>query len=134
MAVERKSDPEVDECWCFFDVEWPQNHPNLDAAVAMAKANDIRLAISNPCFELWLVLHHKGHYRPDNTDVIEKMSRNLDKRKGKGIDADLYMPLRKEASRRAIALEERHIKNGSRFPNDNPSSTMYRFLAAVEGV
>ena len=23
MAAERKKDPDVDECWCLFDVEWP---------------------------------------------------------------------------------------------------------------
>lgn len=132
MAVKRKRDPEVDECWCLFDVEWPQNHPNLDSAVAMAKAGGIHLAISNPCFEIWLILHYKDHFRFDSTEVIERMSRGLDRRKGKAIDADLYMSMRKAASRRAVALERRHARDGCRFPDDNPSSGMYRFLAAVE--
>ncbi|GLY05614.1 RloB family protein [Actinoplanes sp. NBRC 101535] len=133
MAVARKSDPEVDECWCLFDVEWPLNHPSLDAAVALAKANDIHLAISNPCFEVWLILHHEDQFRFENTDVIERRSRILDRRKGKGIDAAAYMPLRKEAFRRAAALEKRHAKDGRKLPHDNPSSGMHRFLAAVEG-
>ncbi|HWS31425.1 MAG TPA: hypothetical protein VN408_01640 [Actinoplanes sp.] len=33
---------------------------------------------------------------------------------------------------RAAALERRHVKDGSRFPGDNPSSGMFRFLAAIE--
>ena len=132
MAVRRQSDPEVDECWCLFDVEWPQNHPNLDAAVALAAANGIHLAVSNPCFEIWLILHHKDHSRFDTTDAVERLSRTFDKRKGKRIDADLYMPLRKEASRRAAVLDKRHAADGKRFPRDNPSSGMYRFLAALE--
>ena len=48
---------DVDEVWCLFDVEWPQNHPNLDEAIDQAAQRDVRLAISNPCFELWLALH-----------------------------------------------------------------------------
>ena len=31
------------------------------AEVASAGANGIRLAISNPCFELWLILHFQDH-------------------------------------------------------------------------
>jgi hypothetical protein len=47
---------EIDEFWCVFDVEWPINHPNLHDALDRARRNDIQLAISNPCFELWLIL------------------------------------------------------------------------------
>ncbi|MEV0897567.1 RloB family protein [Actinoplanes sp. NPDC049802] len=133
MAVERKKDPEVDECWCLFDVEWPQNHPSLRAAITLAKAHDIRLAISNPCFEIWLILHHQDHTRFENTDVVERASRALDGRRGKGIDVGVYMPLRKEAARRAALLEKRHLSAGKLFPNDNPSSGMHRFLKAIEG-
>lgn len=39
MAARRLTDPEVDECWCIFDVEWPQNHPNLREARQLAQAN-----------------------------------------------------------------------------------------------
>jgi len=132
MAVRRIDDPEVDECWCLFDVEWPQNHPNLDAALTLADANGIRLAISNPCFEVWLILHYQDHTRFENTSAVEKASRLLDRRKGKTIDAAAYMPLRQAASRRAAALDRRHARDGNVFPNNNPSSGMYRFIEAVE--
>lgn len=48
---------EVDQVWCLFDVEWPRNHPDLPEARAKAEGSGVRLAISNPCFELWLALH-----------------------------------------------------------------------------
>jgi hypothetical protein len=51
---------------------------------------------------------------------------------GKSIDASVYMPLRKEAARRAKLLEERHERNGTLFPHDNPSSGMHGFLRSVE--
>jgi hypothetical protein len=133
MAVERKQDPEIDECWCLFDVEWPQHHPNLAAARDLANAHDIKLGISNPCFEIWLILHHRDHPGFITTDDAVRASRNLDKRKGKSIDATSYLPTRKDAARRAALLEARHQKNQTIFPHDNPSSGMHRFLEAVEG-
>jgi hypothetical protein len=132
MAVERQQDDEVDECWCLFDVEWPQHHPNLERAKDLARANGVNLAISNPCFEIWLILHHRDHTHFLHTGDAERASRTLDHRPGKSIDAAVYMPLRRHAVRRAVLLDKRHAEAGTRFPHDNPSSGMYRFLAAVE--
>jgi hypothetical protein len=132
MAVSRKRDAEVDECWCIFDVEWPQHHPHLREAITLAHAHGVHLAISNPCFELWLILHLEEHARFVDTDSAERLSRKLDGRKGKNIDPALYLPRRKDAVRRAIVLEKRHVECGTKFPHDNPSSGMYRFLEAVE--
>jgi RloB-like protein len=132
LAVAQKRDMEVDECWCIFDVEWPKNHPNLKDAILLAKAHDIRLAISNPCFEVWLMLHYKDFGKPSDTDEVERKSRALDGRQGKSIDASLYMPLRKAAAKRARMLDERHERNGTSFPHDNPSSGMYLFLETLE--
>ena len=133
MAVKRKQDPEVDECWCLFDVEWPKHHPNLDRAISLADAHGVRLAISNPCFEVWLILHHKSHTAFLDTKTAERSSRALDNRSGKSIDASAYMPKRKEAAHRARKLEENHMIAGTVFPHDNPSSGMFHFLRAVEG-
>jgi len=43
-----------DAVWCVFDVD---EHPNMPEALQQAKDNGIKVAISNPCFELWLLLH-----------------------------------------------------------------------------
>ena len=68
-AVARRSgDPEVDECWCVFDVEWPRHHPNLEKALQLADAHGVRVAVSNPCFELWLLLHFQ-----DQTAYLDKL-------------------------------------------------------------
>ncbi|MGH3940412.1 MAG: RloB family protein, partial [Pseudonocardiaceae bacterium] len=70
-------------CWCVFDVEWPKNHPNLKQAIQLARDHNIRLAISNPCFELWLILHFEDQTAFLNTDEAETRSRKLDGRSGK---------------------------------------------------
>jgi hypothetical protein len=66
MAVDARErsvreEGEIDEIWCVFDVEWPTNHPNLQQAIDLARGNGVFLAISNPCFEIWLILHFREH-------------------------------------------------------------------------
>ena len=131
-AVKRSADPEVDECWCVFDVEWPRHHPNLRQAVELARHNNIGLAVSNPCFELWLILHLREQTGCLTTADAERNSRRLDGRAGKRIDPAHYLPHRRTAVQRALALAERHAANGSAFPKDNPCSTMTDLLVAIE--
>ncbi|GIG67322.1 hypothetical protein Pen01_36170 [Phytomonospora endophytica] len=131
-AIERKSDKEVDECWCVFDVEWPDNHPNLDKAIRLAECNDINLAISNPCFEIWLILHFADQTAFMDNATARRRSCGLDGRTGKRIDATKYIPLRHEAFRRAKDLTKRHRSAGTSFPDDNPSSGMGKLIAALE--
>ena len=45
-----------DTVWAVFDRDI---HPRFAEAVDMARANDIRLAISNACFEIWGVFHYR---------------------------------------------------------------------------
>jgi hypothetical protein len=131
-ADRSRTDEEVDEVWCVFDVEAPKKHPNLAKAIQVGSSNGVRLAISNPCFELWLLLHFEDQTSYVSTEAVERSSRRLDARKGKRIDSSAYMERRGEAARRAIALEKRHLANGTGFPEDNPSAAMYRLLASID--
>lgn len=123
---------EIDEVWCVFDVEWPQNHPGLLDAVELAQRGGVLLAISNPCFELWLVLHFQDCGAWLDNDHASQLRRRLDRSDNKGIDAIAYMSLVHEAARRARDLETRHRSNGTSFPHDNPSSGMHRLIATIE--
>jgi hypothetical protein len=123
---------EIDEIWCVFDVEWPRNHPGLKEAVDRARGNGINLAISNPCFELWLILHFQDLTRWSDNDDVRRLRSGLDGSKDKGLDALRYMPFVQEAAGRAARLEDRHLRNDTPFPDDNPSSGMHRLIASVE--
>lgn len=46
-----------DEVWCVVDVEAPQPHPTLSDAMRLARRNGVKIALTNPCFELWVLLH-----------------------------------------------------------------------------
>ncbi|WET83152.1 RloB family protein [Amycolatopsis sp. QT-25] len=49
-----------DEVWCVVDVD----EFDLDRAAATARRLRIELAISNPCFEFWLLLHFEACSAP----------------------------------------------------------------------
>jgi hypothetical protein len=137
MAAEARGravveEAEIDEFWCVFDVEWPRNHPGLEEAIHQARANGIELAVSNPCFELWLILHFQDHTAWLDNNEARRLRRKLDGSSDKGLDAAKYMPFTAAAARRAAELHRSHLKDGTAFPQDNPSSGMHRLLAAVE--
>ncbi len=123
---------EIDEFWCVFDVEWPRNHPGLKEAIEQARQNGIQLAVSNPCFELWLILHFQEQGAWLDNANARKLRGRLDGSRDKGLDAAKYMPLTGDAARRAAELDKRHLQNDTLFPDNNPSSGMHHLLAAVE--
>ena len=123
---------EIDEVWCIFDVEQPKRHARLNEAMDLANNLGIPVAVSNPCFELWQLLHFQDQTAPLSTDAAKRQLARHDGTKGKGLEGAMYMPSRHEAAHRARFLAKRHVGNDSKLPNDNPSSGMYRFLAAVE--
>ena len=43
-----------DEIWCVFDRD---DHPRVNESINRAKAHGLSVALSNPCFELWILLH-----------------------------------------------------------------------------
>lgn len=136
MAADARSrvidvEAEIDEFWCVFDVEWPRNHPGLEEAIQQARANGIKLAVSNPCFELWLILHFQDRGAWLDNNQARRLRRQLDGSGDKGLDAAKYMFLAADATRRAAELDRRHLRDGTVFPHDNPSSGMHRLLAAV---
>ena len=49
---------EGDGVWCVFDVDDNTDHV-LKNTFEHAKTKNIQIALSNPCFELWFLLHYK---------------------------------------------------------------------------
>ena len=123
---QQDTEGEVDEVWCVFDVEWPQNHPNLQDALSLARKNGVQVAVSNPCFELWLILHCQDHTAYLQTSEAVRLRAQLDSTKGKAFDPAIYMPKRRDAVARAKALVRKHDQDESYIPHDNPSSTPLR--------
>ena len=130
--LERRQAAGATQYWCVFDVEAPRQHERLLEAVQMAQDNDIGVAVSNPCFELWLLLHFADRERWIDNSSSGKLLRENDHSQRKHLDAPAYMQLLSEAIQRANRLEVLHKSAGRVFPKNNPSSTMNRLLQAID--
>lgn len=115
-----------DEIWCVFDVD---EHAKLADARQQARDKGIELAVSNPCFELWALLHFQSQ-----TAYLERQAaRSRLKAHLPGYDKDLpFARLRTsygEAVRRAAQLERRCEERGC--PGDNPSTGVHRLTERI---
>lgn len=120
-----------DAVWCVFDVEQPRPHPSLMRAVSLARSSVVDVAISNPCFEAWLIFHWQRMSQPMTTTQAVNLRQELDRTHGKRVDGRIYMPLRRDASDHARRLAARHQASGRVLPDDNPSSGMFQLLDAL---
>ncbi|GAB2908538.1 RloB family protein [Streptomyces mayteni] len=66
-----------DEVWCVMDVEAPVPHPTLGPAISLARANDVGVVLSNPCFELWLALHFTAVGRNHTSGAMQQALEKL---------------------------------------------------------
>lgn len=125
---------DVDAYWCVFDVESPieKQHPYLKDAVKKARDNGIEVAVSNPCFELWLVLHYQDQDSNLTTERAEHLRAELDGSVGKHLEGAAYMLKRMDAARRSERLRKKHQGDETAFPEDNPSTTFDLFVKDVE--
>jgi hypothetical protein len=128
QRVKREGDPNLayDEVWCVFDVD---EHARLEEARVLAGKGGIDLAISNPCFELWLLLHRTEHTaqaeRKRISTLLRKHLPGYDKHVRFGDVASGY----DDAVRRAEALDRRHAKDGA--DGRNPSTGVYRLTELI---
>lgn len=130
-AVKHVGNEEIDQVWCVFDVESPP-HPNLVEAVALAERHDVRLAVSNPCFELWLLLHDRLCRAALTTTQAAKLANELAAFDGKTItDVSWFLDRRSTAIKHARELARKHRGDRTGFLDDNPSSGMPGLLEAL---
>ncbi|MBI3688166.1 MAG: RloB domain-containing protein [Actinobacteria bacterium] len=65
-----RADGDYEQVWCVVDVD----QFDLADAVKEARSHSINLAVSNPCFELWLLLHHADcNSHQANADAVTKL-------------------------------------------------------------
>ena len=126
----RESFEEGDQVWAVFDRD---QHPRFNDAVALCKQHGIGVARSNPCFELWLILHERDHDKPctrqDVQRELECLRPEYDKRRAKTPDcADMVCRV-EEAEERAEAQLRRREEEGA--TRGNPSTTVFRLTRAI---
>lgn len=116
-----------DSVWCVFDVD---EHPSLPQAREQARAGRIDLAISNPCFELWLLLHFRDSPGMQDRKRVRELLRPHVPRYDKAVDYATYATGHPHAVERAERLDQAAEKASE--PGRNPSTGVYRLIRLIE--
>jgi hypothetical protein len=128
VEARRAGDPNLayDDVWCVFDVD---THPRLTAARAAATEAGIHLAISNPCFELWLLLHFTPHAAHATPAGARRLIRNHLPEYDKHLRFEDLADGYDDAVKRAEALDRHHASLGQE--GGNPSTGVHRLTERI---
>jgi RloB-like protein len=130
LAVEHRDRAEpgfYDSVWCVFDVD---DHLTLPKAKSQASQAGVELAVSNPCFELWLLLHFQEPPGMQDRNRVQAMLRKHVPRYDKGVDFSTYQSGHPHAAKRAERLDQTADKAGE--TGRNPSTGVYRITRMIE--
>lgn len=126
-AVERKINRAADEAWCVLDTEYPADNPRFPQAVVLAARESVRLAVSNPSFEYWLLLHFVYTTRvfTDNDELFNVLKRTHPLyEKNEDCCSELW-PRQEQAkdNARRVMMEQARSLPEEQFPH--PSTTVH---------
>ena len=116
---------QYDQAWAVFDVEAPGAHAiphaRLNQAIERAERAGIRCAISNPCFELWLLLHFRVQTAYINNEAARAKVRECGcGYDAKGFDFAKVWPHHQNAIQNAVSLDTRQRANSADPADRNP--------------
>ena len=121
---------EGDRVWAVFDRD---EHPRFDEAVALCKGHGVGVARSDPCFELWLILHERDYDRSCSRHEAQRDLKRLrweyDKDGAKTPDCEDLVKRVEKAEGRAEAQLLRREQEGA--PCGNPSTTVGRLTREI---
>lgn len=137
-AVEKKQESEhraqrekdenlkYDEVWCVFDVD---SHHHIPEAKQKASANGVELAISNPCFELWLLLHFKDQRAHIERHDVQSACRECMPGYDKNVPFHKVFPHYESAVQRTVELNKWQESRGC--AGGNPSTGVHRLTERI---
>ena len=115
-----------DEVWCVFDVD---EHPNIPDAKQMARDNGIELAMSTPCFELWLCLHFADSPGMQHRHRLQSRMKEYIPGYDKHVDYSDYAAGYDEAVKRASRLDK--DAKAANEEGRNPTTGVWRLTESI---
>jgi hypothetical protein len=126
----QNSSAKADTVWAVFDRD---DHDKVADAIAGCEGAGAQVAFSNPCFEVWLILHHVDFHAADDRHQVQ--------RRYQGID-DSYDPKGSKTPNCAalmakVETAEQRGENQCRqremegMPRGRPSTTVYHLTRAI---
>ena len=123
---------EGDEIWAIFDRD---THEHYEASRAVCGQKGINVAYSDPCFELWLILHHHAIHAPGTHHQIQKKFEELDPNYkstgGKRCNFALLANNVEVAENNARSLLTARAAEGR--PESCPSTTVHNLTVKLRG-
>lgn len=121
------------EVWVAFDRD---EHHHWAAALDQARALGFRLAVSNPCFELWGLLLHRDQTAPIDRDeaqrALAEVHPGYDHTRSPYLDLETTVAGMDEAHGRAENLRRRAEETGD--PNGNPTTSFDRLVQRIREI
>ena len=121
-----------DEIWVVFDEDGKSDFEN---AINSAELNKIKVAYSNECFELWVILHFDYEQGANNREWLlkrakEKVLSNCHVKYEKNMMSlyDLLRPYEAQAIRNAKQLLNSEV------PRKNPSTTVHLLVESLRSL
>jgi hypothetical protein len=127
-AQEKDDNLAYDSVWCVFDVD---NHERIGDAKQMARANNIDLAISNPCIELWLLLHFRDNPGMQDGAKLKTMLRAFIPSYEKNIEFAACSQGYLQAVIRAKRMDQSAEDDSE--SGRNPTTGVYRLTELIRG-
>ncbi len=119
-----------DTIWAVFDRDL---HDNVAEAIAGCENAGAQVAYSNPCFEVWLILHHEDYHAADDHHQVQKRYQKLDPAydaNGSKIpNCATLMKNVEQAENYAENQCKRRDEEGA--PLGRPSTTVYHLTRAI---
>ena len=97
----------------------------------MARDNGIHLAISNPCFELWLLLHFSDNPGMQDRATMKKKLQKHVPEYDKHVDYAIYAAGYSQAVARASKMDK--DAEEAREPHRNPTTGVYELTELIRG-
>jgi hypothetical protein len=117
-----------DSVWCVFDRD---DHARFGEALEMARDNGIDLAISNPCIELWLLLHFRDNPGAQLRAKIKAMLADHVPKYEKHVDYATYSTGYPQAVARATKMDK--AADAAEEPHRNPTTGVYKLTELIRG-
>ena len=139
-----KKKEKYEEVWCVFDMdkkEGGKDFSDFDNAISKAKSNQIKVAYSNDCFELWFYLHY--HYIDNEEErkfyfekLGEKWGINYEKEgKKENFSQTIYEKLKdkqnkaiKNAKKLYDEEKNKDFRKTKKYHKQNPITTVFKLV------
>jgi hypothetical protein len=119
-----------DEVWAVFDRDI---HARFEEAIKSCNDLGVHVARSNPCFEVWLILHFVDYHKPDHRHSVQKTLQKhcpeYDPKRGKNVNCAVLIKNIAQAEARAeLQLAQR---SEERIPFGAPSTTVFQLTRKI---